>query len=395
MLENHFTSAFQQIEEFLATPGAGALGLMINGDLRDLVLRVLLRQQESPDFPHVYLAPEAAFSTGPVYARQTLEQLRAEMDELRTAFEEGGVEPETLLARAEREGDAVSALSLFISDLAEAMPDYVGSIVLLIDPDEVPDEEALADFLVNCTERLDSPWAKCLFLLEGEDTPRHGLDRSTPRIRYLDMRLDPARIRALLEAGLDDPFVLSEAQRARYSLLLSQFLRHEGESEHAGQILDLLIESYEKKDTDDVLHALARYDRGNLLLERQALPEAVEDYRRCLQIATHLDSAPIAAMAATNLGVALMRADEPAHAVASFDTARRIAEANGLQPLLVHVEERIADACAQQGDEAAAQRHRERARSLCEALDDTRFSAIKPYWLQGMDMPQGTARDAD
>ena len=395
MLENHFTAAFEQLEEFLATPGAGSLGLMVNGDLRDLVLRALHRQQESTDFPHVYLVPEVEFTTGPVYARQALEQMRAEMKEAGPPFEEGGVVPETLLARAQREGDAVSALAAFVSDLAEAMPDDVGSIVLLTDPDDVSDEAAFADFLIACTERLDSAWAKCLFLVESEESPRYGLDRRTPRIRYLDMRLDPGRIRAQLEAGLDDPFALSDAQRARYSLLLSQFLRHEGEPERAGQILDLLIGSYEKGGNDDVLHALARYDRANLSLERGTVPEAVEDYRRCLEIATRTESASLAAMAATNLGVALMRAGESAHAATSFDTARRIAEANGLQPLLVHVEERIADACAQQGDEEGARLHRERARSLCEALDDTRFRAIKPYWLQGMDMPQNTAGDAD
>jgi hypothetical protein len=114
-------------------------------------------------------------------------------------------------------------------------------------------------------------------------------------------------IRAVLEADVPDPV----RNEAAYRLARIHF--HKGQAEDALHVLDDM-----RGDMPDALAADVAFLRANALLALGRAEEAVEVLRRLQSVDT------LRGFAAYNLGIALLRADQPEDAVRQLDRAGRV-----------------------------------------------------------------------
>lgn len=175
-LASFFREQLAAVEAFLASPDQVVRRVLVDGEMRPILLKMLAGRDAEDEFPHVLLGYQAAFN-GPVpWFAGMQDMLEAELAEHGAALAEEGVDvsdpaknpaargPWPFLLRAER--------------LTEALPNGIGALAFVLDPAEVLDHASYVKSIAFLADNVRGPWMK--FICWSSVPPPHWLRWTAP-----------------------------------------------------------------------------------------------------------------------------------------------------------------------------------------------------------------------
>ncbi|MBL8792714.1 MAG: tetratricopeptide repeat protein [Planctomycetia bacterium] len=339
-LKDFFTEQIDLLKWFLLDVDRRAHGIRVSPDLKLLLMKLLGGLDGDDSFPHVLLCIETPFENPRQYCAALLAQLTAELELWSPKMQQIGYQPPQRPEGFDRlpvEWQLVRYGSLF----AESLPDAIGSIVLLLVPDQVADAAAFRGTLAFLADETTSPWFKYLVIDDRKAPALEKVEARNPFFQHQVFHLSPEDIerRTKLDLGLN-PALTAEEKR-QYTALLASFACARREYDEAlrlqQQVAEMLTPDVPAGERASALHNL-----GNTHLARKQLEQAEATYGQVLQIALDHDLTVLVAMILTNLGVALYRQGQHEQAIRSFEVARQTCQSANLKPVEAHVLDNLA-----------------------------------------------------
>lgn len=318
----YFDEQLAQLRIFMEFPFGTLRLLRHDPDLRPMMLRMLAGLDQQPDNPHVMLPCTTPFRDRGQYARELLAEVVTATEACRAALAETGVVlpmPGGACASEAPEARFVA----YVSAVAERLPARsIGSLVIVIAPEEIGDEAAFAATIAYFAAHTRSRWAKYIVLDRRQDPMLGDLHERNPRVSQQTFHLSEFEIERRVTDALSRR-ELSAAEQLRYASMLARFHLARRDFSQAAALLRTSIDAARAADSPRDL-AASLYDLGNAHLGQEAFAEAERCYAEAVDIciAERLDG--LLAMVLTNLGVALQRQGRDAEAAESFAAARRL-----------------------------------------------------------------------
>jgi tetratricopeptide (TPR) repeat protein len=339
-LKSFFTDQIDLLKWFLLDVDRRAHSIRVSPDMKPLLMKVLGGLDRDEEFPHTMLCLETPFENPRQYCAALLAELTAELSLWEAKLNQIGYElpprPENF-DRLPPEWQLVRYGSLF----AESLPDEIGSIVLLLVPDQVADAAAFKGTLEFLADETTSAWFKYLVIDDRKAPALDQVEEKNPFFRHQVFHLSPEDIerRTKMDLGLN-PALTAEEKR-QYMALLAGFAFARREYDETLRLQKLVAEML-TPDVPAGERASALYNLGNTLLARKEREQAEEMYGKALEIALDHNLTVLAAMILTNLGVALYRQGQHEQAIRSFHIARQTAQSENLKPVEAHVLDNLA-----------------------------------------------------
>lgn len=379
-LRDPFALRIATIQAFMELPSFRLLELSRPPDLELLVRKVLARMADDPDDPHayVYLAPgfdgyRAFFTAVAGAVAADVGRARVHMDDVEMEVPEPPELGETGsgegVPKDDRDGPTrwptrwAGQVADYLSAVGDALPDGAGSLVLVVEPDGSGDRRALGWSLGALAWYMRSDRAK-LLVVDGGDDPLVSPDGGVEdRLVRLDFAVPPDELEKQVLSDLDSD-TLGPAEARRYQLLAGAFATSAGRFDDAETRLRAALEETRGRGEPGE-EANVLYNLGTLHIRREHFEEASETLTRAASAAFEGENNALAAMALTNLGVALHREGRGAEALESFGAAREIFRALDHRPGEAHV----LDCTARSWAEADPERARALWREAAELYD--------------------------
>jgi tetratricopeptide (TPR) repeat protein len=244
---------------------------------------------------------------------------------------------------------------LYLSSLAEGLPDHVGSLVVVLDPAEVADPAGFREALAWLAENTWSNWVKYLVLDDRLKPQTAGVEEVSKRASKQVMYQSPEEFEARIRDALQNDVSLSPDLRRRYTAMLGGFALSRKNHDAAAEAYRRQIELI-RLDGVPAEEAQAHYCLGNVMLARRDLPAAEEAYARALELALAHQQTQLMGLVLTQLGVVLARQGRAEEAEESFRVARQAARNTNTPPLEAFALDNQAQSFLAAGDNAAAER---------------------------------------
>jgi tetratricopeptide (TPR) repeat protein len=336
-LRTGFDEKLGDIKAFMELPPMRLMAIQHDEDLKQPLMRALFAMQEEEGFPHVLVYTDIPFESFQQYFEDLLEELTEANELLREEFQllevtlppvpggwKGEWTPEKAAARVARYQSAV----------AECLPDFMGSVVLILDPSEIADESRFAWSATALASATESDWAKYIALDRRIDPILVDLDAHPESATTVQFYLAPEEVEAQLKEDLVSGN-LGPAETRQYSLLAGAFAASAGRSEeaegHQVKALEMAEEDGSPEEQANIL-----YNLGNNYLGQERFEEAEEAYLRSANLCLEQEINPLLALVLTNLGVALFRLQRVDQSLESFDVARSTFRGLGNPPGEAH-----------------------------------------------------------
>lgn len=400
-LRDPFALRIAEIRVSFKLPPLRVLELVRPPDLEVLARRVLARIADDPDDPHahVYLSVDVTdyrsfFAAVCGAVARSVEEAGEELAELGIdvppppefeAGSQGGSTAHGESADAGEDGDEAPrrwarAAGGWLSAVGDALPDEAGSLVVHLEPRlrGGRGRPALGWALAALALHLQSDRVKLVVVHDGPDdlVPRHG--ELEDRIVRVDFAVSPEELEAEVVAALQEGG-LASAEARRMRLLAGAFATSggrfdEGEA-HLRTALDEAREAGAPEEEANVL-----YNLGNLHARTGRHEDAAEALTGAARVALDTGNNGLAAMALTNLGVALYHEGRGQEAVDSLEAARTLFAALGHRPGEAHAVDCTARVWAA-SDPARARALWGEAAALYEAVEAPHLSEIREAGL--------------
>lgn len=333
-LQDPFALRIAQIRSFMRLPPFRVLELNRPPDLEQLVQRVLARIADDPSDPHahIYVAPEF---TG---YREFFQEL---VDVVASSVDEAGAELVELdcfmpappeLSPDEEEGPVAWArtASAYLSRVGDTLPEEAGSLIVVVEPVPTTARDALGWCFGALAYWIESDRAKVV-VVDGGPAPLVPVsDEVEPTMVRVDFAVPPEELESAvkdeLARGAGDP-----AQAGRLRLLAGAFATSAGRFDEAERELKQALEAPAGE------RANALYNLGNLYARTHRYEEAAETLAEAAEEALASSDSPLAAMALTNLGLALYHEHRGGEALESLGAARKLFRALNHRPGEAHV----------------------------------------------------------
>jgi tetratricopeptide (TPR) repeat protein len=336
-LRDFFEDQLEEIRAFLEFPGPRLRAILHDGEMRPVLLRMLKGLEDDEDCPHLMLASQPSFHDEDQYCRALLADLEAAVEEHRAALAGAGVEvPRPSPERDDAPTGPRDRFSRYFAALADAMPDQVGTLALVIEPETVSDRAAFAATMAALAEETSSDWAKYIVLDSRSAPLLAGCEEVSRRASVQEFYLAPEAIEAGIRRDLENEPFLSPKERLQYTAMLGTFAAARKETEQA-MALQREALAMAESEGGPIDRANAHYNLGNTHLDLEEFEAAEEHFAAAASIAVDAQLTPTLAMALTNLGVALQRQGRIDEALAMFDAARRNFQAVRNPPGEAHV----------------------------------------------------------
>lgn len=206
--ETFFTEQLAMLDEFFSDRERTCQVVRIDPEMRRMPYNYLGRRDEDPSFPHLMFAYHEPFTSAEAWFARLTSMLHAQIAVAREDLDAAGVNVQVPPQRQERANKPWESWIDWTGQIADSLPAHAGSLVFLIEPDDVSDA---------------SVWNKALSFLA--DFTR------SERVKYL---IFEPRLNRLLEDACEHPrigsqlFWMSPAeieQRANDVLLATQTAR--------------------------------------------------------------------------------------------------------------------------------------------------------------------------
>lgn len=348
-----FEQQAHALRTFLTVPGGGMRVVQADPDTKPLLHRLLAGLEGDERVPAVLVPTDAPFTDPAAFCRRVYADLEESYRPFAPLLEAGYVLPpagwESL-----RGDDPAERLARGLARFANALPQEVGAVVLVIDPTEVAQPAEYRRVLRRLAEGTKSEWVKYLVIDDRANGHAAELAGEVPGVSVQSMHLPPAEIerraRGEVSRGL-----LTPAERRAYLGLLASFASARKEHAAALELYTQQLDLAKAAGTPGDL-ASVHYNLGNTHLAMNDLSAAVTAYTAGLGLAMNADLPALVPMLLTNLGVALFRAGEAKPAVECFATARTYARKLNQPPTEAHVLDSLAKCHAAAGKPAEAEK---------------------------------------
>lgn len=294
-LTEFFAEQFQTLRDFFVSPKTVVQVVYVDPDLRELLIRALVKMQDEENFAHLIIPSDEAHEDHESYTRALASLVDDEIKKNSTLLS-------SLNVAVPPGGDFLTRAAA----LADALPDHAGSVVFLVEPGSVADPGAYARTIETFANECASKWLKFL-CIETRTEPRLK-DRTLEleRVGSQTFFLSPEEIEKKAREALDQPEKLDAKTHRQHLALVAGFAAAKGDSPQALQYQTKWIELSEK-DAEPGELASALYNQANSLASLERFAEAEEVLVRAGEICIENDVQQLLALVLTNLGVTLFR----------------------------------------------------------------------------------------
>jgi tetratricopeptide (TPR) repeat protein len=250
--------------------------------------------------------------------------------------------------------DPAERLARGLAMFANALPEDVGAVVLVLDPSEVKAAAEYRRVLAHLKAKTPSEWVKYIVIDDRLNGSTVELVMRDDTVQAQSMHLPPAEIERRAKLALAVGAVTA-AERVAYTGLLASFAASRKEHAAALALYRQQFDLVTQTGTPGEL-ASAHYNLGNAHLALSDHTAAAKAYSDGLALALSADLPAFVPMILTNLGVTLFQGGAPDKAVECFTTARVYAQRLNQPPTEAHILDSLAKCHALAGRHADAER---------------------------------------
>src|SRR5262249_13407875 len=211
-----------QLREFVGARERTVRVVAVDSDLKPVLVKMLSGLDRDPNTPHVLIPSDAGFRRWDQFFTDLLADILASYDAAAVELLDAGVyEP---FGPADLNQDPPEKrVSLYLSALAEGLPDHVGSLVVVLDPKEVLDAAGILEAPAWLAESTWSPWVKYLVIDDRLEPRTTGLGERNKRIATQTFYLPPEEFERRLREAVDTDASLPPNVRRQYTGMLGGF----------------------------------------------------------------------------------------------------------------------------------------------------------------------------
>jgi len=374
-LKSYFPEQFAQLKGFFIAATEVVRLLRIDPEMRPLLLKALSKMEEDKEFPHALTLCSQAFAEPVSYFDSLHDILRQSYEQNVRAL----AEQKTQLAAPFAAHAAVKAperFARYASSLAESLPERIGSLVFILDPDTVTDVPGFRRSIAFLAENIRSDWLKVLVLDSRVSPLLAGLESEHPKIGLQTLYLSPDEIERRVREDLQTPASLSPAERRQYKGLLAGFAFSNRRYDEAAQLQRAWATEAEQDGAPGDA-ASACYNLGNTLLAQNAWPEATAAFSKACELCLQHRLVGLAPFAYANLGIGLHRQGNFAQAFAALKVARDMFKAQNHRAGEAFVVDTLAQMYALDGRKAEAEKSWRYCLSLYEGMTSSTFADLR------------------
>jgi tetratricopeptide (TPR) repeat protein len=390
-LSDFFADQFRQIKAFMVDPAAVVRIVRVDPDLRYVLIKALVKMDDEPDNFHAMLFADAAFENPASYFTALLTQLESNYVENTARLEEQGTrfvvpyEDPSKLHPANR-------FRLYASALADVLPDSMGSLVFILDPEDVKDRGSFRQSIEFLARQVASKWLKFL-VVDSRLEPRldglEGLDRVGSQTFYMP----PGDIEKKLKEQTEQPELSDPLQHRRALGVLAGFAFANKDYDEAARLQTEWGRLAESAGAPAEA-ASAYYNLGNTLLEKGDLLQAEDYYVKCCALCMEHAVNGVLPLALTNLGVTLFRQDRIGEAFESLRVAYQNFKAQNHKPGMAFAYDTLAGIHHAQRQDDEAERAWLSAFDTYNGITSEAFADLRKSGTQDISAKLGRFYDA-
>jgi tetratricopeptide (TPR) repeat protein len=329
-LSEFFADQFRQIKGFMGDPSEVVRIIRVDPDMRYVLIKALVKLEDEPDNPHLMLFADAAMTEPKAYFGALLAQLQRNYAENQAALRRIGVRF-TVPDEGRGPLHPATEFRLYASALADALPDSLGSLVFVLDPEQIEDAAAFRQSVEFLARKVESNWLKFI-VLDSRVSPRLGeLETQVPRVGAQAFYMPPEAIEEKLRERVSKPAGSDPLQHRRSLGVLAGFAFGNKNYDEAGRLQREWAQLAESAGAPAEA-AGASYNLGNTLLAQGDLLQAEDQFVRCCELCLAHAVNGVLPLALTNLGVTLFRQDRVTEAIESLRVAHRTFKAQNHRP---------------------------------------------------------------
>ena len=320
-IQQFFEEQMRQVTAFMADPKQAVRVVQVDADLKPVLRKMLAGYDAAPTTPHALIPTGAAFTTADRFFAALLADLgkayEASADEL---AEVGVIEPftPTDLTRDPPEQRVV----LYLCSMAELLPDHVGSLVVVLDPEAVDDPVGFRKALAWLADKTWSPWVKYLVIDDRANPTTAGLEELSKKVGRQSLHLTPAEMEKRITAAVATDAGLSLTERRQYTGMLGGFALARKDHPAALKAYQDQL-ALARLEGSPVAVAPVLYSVGNAHLAAGDLVAAEAAFAESLGLALEHKLDALRPLLLTQLAMTLSRAGRAEQAEQSFALARR------------------------------------------------------------------------
>ena len=334
-LNTFFPEQIDELKTFMFSKNEVVRCVRLDPEMESVFSKVLLRFDEDPEFPHALIPCNGSFNDPITYFDYLLETVEQEYKKNREELKKEGVElnlPETYNSTLKNPFKFIE----YTSALGNSLPDYFGSIVLIIDPETIQSSESYRKSIDFLSREIKTPWVKFLVRDQRISPILEGLEENNAQFGMQIFYLSPDEIQKRVKDDLKSPGLLSDAETRRYLGLLAGFSFANKEYAEAIHLQRQWLKNAQEADEPSEL-ANARYSLANTYMANEQYEEATDEYCKACQICSDNKLDSFAPFVYTNLGLNLHRQGEFDQAFSSLKVARDMYQAQKQVPGEAHV----------------------------------------------------------
>lgn len=325
-----FSEQLDQLEDFLDEPGPVVRIVLLDPEMRPILLRMLAGLDEQDDFPHMLIGHSEPFRDPVTWFGTLQDALDAQLAQHAEALAEAGI----TLADDDAEGEADRGpwpLLRRVERLAEALPDGAGSLAFLLEPEQVDDGDGFARSVAFLSDKVASPRLKFV-ALDDRSSPRLApLASEHPTVSMQTFWCSPQEMEQRVNAMLEQSDQAPPSDHRRALMMAAGFAFANKDYPRSEALQRQQLDAAEAAG-EPLEQAIGAYGLGNTLLAAERPEEGAEAFLRACDLCVAHGLNELAPMTYTNLGVALHRLGNFEQAFEALRVGSRFFKAQGNRP---------------------------------------------------------------
>ncbi|MGK9166739.1 tetratricopeptide repeat protein [Inquilinus limosus] len=325
-----FSEQLDGLEDFMDEAGPVIRVVLIDPEMRPILLRMLAGLDEQDDFPHLLIGHDEPFGDPVGWFGTLQDTLDAQLAQHAEALAEAGIS----LAAEDAEDEAGRGPWPFLrraERLAEALPEGAGSLVFLLRPESVEDRDGFARSVAFLADKVASPRLKFVALDDRRSPCLAALASEHPTVSTQTFWCSPQEMEQRVNAMLEQSGQTSPSDHRRALMMAAGFAFANKDYARAETLQRQQLEAAEAAD-EPLEQAIGAYGLGNTLLAAERPEEGVEAFVRACDLCVAHRLNELAPMTYTNLGVALHRLGRFEQAFEALRVGSRFFKAQGNRP---------------------------------------------------------------
>lgn len=370
-LKSVFSEQIDALREFMADPSQTMRAVRYEPDVEPLLEKILVKLDDDDDNPHVMVVCRCACHSRSEYFQQLLDEVVEQNERHRKGLSEVGVE----LPRPAADVGADSGLEQYVSAVADCLPSWLGSYVIVLYPEEITDEESFKSVAYSLLASSRTELAKYMVFDRQSDPILDDLAEQSPRASVQVFEFSPDEIQKRIAEDLQGD-ALSPQERLKYVAMAGSFALAKKDFAEAEKMqLQALEMARQQESVGD--EAAGHYNLGNTYLAEDKIELAQQHFSQAVEIGIDQEMHSLVAMALTNFGIALHRGGDTEQSLESFDVARQTFQAVNNPPGIAVALDNKAQVLHHEGRNEEAEQAWLEALSVYDGITAVTFSKLR------------------